>query len=857
MESKKSRPKIRPKISAPKQKKKQNNPRPGFPIVGIGASAGGLEAFEIFFSHVPVQSVLAFVVIQHLDPTHKSIMSSLLKKYTAMEIVEISDGIRMEKNRVYLAPPDHNIELIDNTLHYRAPDKSNGINLPIDFFFRSLAEDQGERAIGIILSGTGTDGTLGLKAIKGAGGMAMVQEEAQAKFSGMPKSAIDTGVVDFVLPVEKMPQQLLNYVMHPYIEKAQGTRPIDGDFETNTRKILLLIRNKTGHDFSLYKANTIHRRIERRMALHQIERIADYVRFLEKDSKEIESLFKELLINVTRFFRDPDAFKALEKKVAEGLLETKDRGESFRVWVAGCSSGEEAYGLAMLLTEILEKHKKRYLLQVFASDIDDEAIETGRQAVYPESIVADVSRERLDRFFSKDDKGYRVKKQIRERVIFADQNLAADPPFSKLDIISCRNVLIYMDQALQKKILPMFHYSLNDGGILFLGASESVGDMAGLFSPIDVKWKIYLKKGASSRFGGYAIFPDALPASPPGRTIAPLHTGIQSLGEKVIARNFAPPSALVNEKFDVLYCYGAIDRFLSMPSGEPSFNILRTAREGLRGKLLESLTKSLKNGGAVQCENVRVVTNGGIITIDLIVQPVTDRDESRRLTLVVFKEKTSTIGPTGNITRVKASTSKEREIAALEQELSATKDHLQNAVEELQTANEEFQSTNEELQSTNEELETSKEELQSTNEELVTVNSELQHKIDQLTETSNDVNNLLASTEIASIFLDSHLRIKRFTPAMVKIFRLQQSDVGRSVRDITSNIPSLDIYTAAQEVLATLARKELEVKSEDERWFALRIIPYRTMENAIEGVVITFSDITDLKNAGIHRNGIP
>jgi len=826
----------------------KNRPRPGFPIVGIGASAGGLEALESFFSHVPVKSAMAFVVIQHLDPTHKSIMGSLLKKYTAMDISEISDGLRMEKDRVYLAPPDHNIEVIDNTLHFRTPEKIRSVNLPIDFFFRSLADDQGERAIGVILSGTGTDGTLGLKAIKGAGGMAMVQEEAQAKFSGMPKSAIDTGIVDFVLPVEKMPLQLLKYITHPYIEKARTAQPFDGDFQTNVRKVLLMIRDKTGHDFSQYKANTVQRRIERRMALHQMERISDYVRFLEKNQKEIESLFKELLINVTRFFRDPEAFEALEKKVSSGLLETKDRDASFRIWVPGCSTGEEAYALAMLLVETMETHKKRRLLQIFASDIDDEAIEVGRRAIYPESITADVSRERLDRFFTKDDNGFRVKKQIRECVVFADQNLAKDPPFSKLDVISCRNVLIYMDQALQKKILPMFHYSLNGGGLLFLGTSESVGDMAGLFSPIDVKWKIYEKKGQSPRYSGHAVFPDALPALASGRTLTPPRAGIQSLGEKVIARNFAPPSALVNEKFDVLYSYGAIDRFLSIPGGEASLNILRIAREGLRAKLSEALSKSFKNGVSAQCENVRVVTDGGVKTVDVIVQPVTERDGSQRLMMVVFNEKTTSQSLVARARGAKASTSKDLEIAALKQELSATKEYLQSAIEELQTANEEFQSTNEELQSTNEELETSKEELQSTNEELVTVNSELQHKVDQLTETSNDVNNLLASTEIASIFLDSHLRIKRFTPAMTKIFRLLQTDIGRSVRDITSNIASLDIYASAQEVLATLARKEFEVKSEDNRWFALRIIPYRTMENTIEGVVITFSDITDLKN---------
>ncbi|MGB7566608.1 MAG: chemotaxis protein CheB [Chitinivibrionales bacterium] len=813
-----------------------------FPIVGIGASAGGLEALEFFFSHVPTDCNMAFVVIQHLDPTHKSIMSSLLIKYTAMEITQISDGMRIEKNKVYLAPPDHNIAIIEDTLHHITPEKTHGMNLPIDFFFRSLAEDQGKRSIGVILSGTGTDGTLGLKEIKAAGGMAMVQDETQAKYSGMPKSAIDTGLVDFVLPVEKMPEQLINYASHPYLEMAKIIKTTDGDFQTNMQKALLLIRGKTGHDFSLYKNNTIRRRIERSMALHQMERIADYVRYLDRNPDEIDSLFKELLINVTRFFRDPEAFAALKKKSIPDLMAGKGRDAFFRIWVPGCSTGEEAYGLAMLLAEAMEKNKKRCTLQIFASDIDAEAIEVGRRAVYPESIEADVSKERLDRFFTKEDNAYRVKKRIRECVVFALQDLAKDPPFSRLDMISCRNVLIYMDHALQMKILPMFHYSLVDRGVLFLGTSESLGEFVGSFSPIDTKWKIYRRKGA-----GRPDVPDRIPATQTGKALVSDRAGFRSVGEKVIARVFAPPSVLVNEKFDVLYCYGPIDRFLAVPSGEASLNVLRIAREGLRNKLAPALAEALKGTIPVTVENVRIGSNGNVRTIDLIVQPILEPGETQRLMMIVFMEKPDVKAPVKKSNRVAAPASKNIEMETLKQELSATNDHLQNTIEELQTANEEFQSTNEELQSANEELETSKEELQSTNEELVTVNSELQHKIDQLTETSNDVNNLLASTEIASVFLDLELRIKRFTPATAKIFRLLQTDIGRSIRDITSNITSFNVYAAAEDVLATLVRKEVEVKNEDGRWFTLRIIPYRTMDNTIEGVVITFIDISDLK----------
>ncbi len=820
-----------------------------FPVVGIGASAGGLEALELFFSHVPAGCDIAFVVIQHLDPTHKSIMSSLLKKYTAMEIAEIADGMRVEKNRVYLAPPNFNVAIIGNTLHHVTPEKSHGMNLPIDYFFRSLAEDQAERSIGIILSGTGSDGTLGMREIKGAGGMAMAQEEAQAKFSGMPKSAIDTGIVDFVLPAESMPGQLIRYASHPYLERAKATGTKPPDFQIALQKILLLIRRKTGHDFSLYKHNTIRRGIERRMALHQMERIAEFLRYLEKNEKEIELLFKELLINVTSFFRDPEAFAELGMKAIPGLLEHKDRDAPFRIWVPGCSTGEEAYSLAILLIEVMELQKKNFALQIFASDIDSEAIEAGRSAIYPESISADVSETRLNRFFTREGNSYRVKKQIRECVIFALHDIVKDPPFSRLDLVSCRNMLIYMDQTLQKKILPVFHYSLVDNGILFLGTSESIGDLVTSFATIDTKWKIYRKKGITSVRAHNPGILDRLPAVPQSRPLPAAADAFRHLGEKALLESFVPPSVLVNDKCEILYCYGAIDRYLAIPPGEPSLNILRIAREGLRYKLGPALLQARKGTDPVLCNNVRFNEAGTGRSMDITIQPVIEPGDSQRLFLIVFRERPAIKVSGLKAGKVSGTAPQVETVALLEQELKLTRDTLQNTIEALQTANEEFQSTNEELQSTNEELETSKEELQSTNEELGTVNSELQHKVDQLMDTGNDVNNLLASTEIASVFLDMRLCIKRFTPAMVKIFRLLGTDIGRSIRDITSTIKSFDICAAAQGVLDTLERRETEVRNEDGRWYTLRITPYRTMENTIEGVVMTFIDITDLRHA--------
>jgi two-component system CheB/CheR fusion protein len=843
------RSKRKPKTQVPKAHKPAASKSITFPIVGIGASAGGLEALEIFFSHVPADCAMAFVVIQHLDPTHKSIMGALLNKYTKMEIAEITDGMVIKQNNVYLAPPDHNIAIIDRALHHVTPEKNHGVHLPIDFFFRSLAEDQGEQAIGVVLSGTGSDGTLGIEAIKGAGGLVMAQLEAQAKYSGMPKSAIDTGLVDFVMPVEEMPRQLIAYSHHPYLEPKQFTKTAEGDFQTTLQKILLLIRGKTGHDFSLYKHNTIRRRVERRMALHQMEKITDYVHYLDRNPNEIESLFKELLINVTRFFRDPEAFEALEQKAIPSMFERKEQDQPIRIWVPGCSTGEEAYSLVILLTEAMEKHKKHFQLQVFASDLDAEAIEIGRRAVYPESISADVTQERLTRFFTKEGTSYRVKRQIRECVVFALQDLAKDPPFSRLDLISCRNVLIYMDHVLQKKILPIFQYSLIDRGILLLGTSESIGEFAGAFSPIDTKWKIYKRKGISHRPAEFPRFPDRLLTGQTGKAITPTGAGFRTLGERVIAQSFAPPSVLVNEKFDVLYSYGSIDRYLALSTGEASLNLLHIAREGLRHKLGPALAQALKDGMPVTCEKVRILSESGVRTIDLVVQPIIEPGETQRMMMVVFKENSETEAIVRKTKKISKTAPRKAEIETLEQELKTTKEYLQNTIEELQTANEEFQSTNEELQSTNEELETSKEELQSTNEELVTVNSELQHKVDQLTETSNDVNNLLASTDIASIFLDTDLRIRRFTPAMAKIFRLLDTDIGRSIRDITSTIVSYNIYEAAGEVLASLTRKEVEVRNENDQWFSLRILPYRTMDNTIDGIVITLTDISDLRRA--------
>ena len=830
-----------------------------FPIVGIGASAGGLEALEGFFSHMPSDSNIAFVVVQHLSPKHKSIMGSLLKKHTKMKILEVEDGMVVKPNHIYLNPPSKNMVIINGTLQLMELEKGHFVNLPIDHFFRALSQDQAEKAICIILSGTGTDGTLGAKAIKGGGGMTMVQTEKQAKYDGMPRSAIDTGLIDYILPLEKMPEELVKYIQHPYIEGPENIGINKQQFQNYLQKIFVLIRSETGHDFSNYKQNTIRRRIERRLAVHQIDDIAEYIRFIQQTPMEVKTLFKDLLITVTNFFRDPESFEVIEKKVIPQILKNVSGDSPVRCWVPGCATGEEAYSIAMLLVESIEKSKKHTNIQIFATDIDEDAIEFARMGIYPDSIAADVTPERLKRFFIKDDNVYKIKKQIRDMVVFATQNLITDPPFSKLHMVSCRNLLIYMDQVLQKKILPLFHYTINQDGVLFLGSSESIGEYADLFSPISAKWKIFKRKGIVLEGDlGY-------PKIPFYDTTVPYQKGdegkilreadIRDLAQKVILEEYSPSCVIINNKYEILFFSGDTNKYLSPPVGEPTFNILKMAREEIRYKLSNALHKAIKQKTNVLVENLRVRQNGNYLTIDMIIRPITEPKDQTGLVMVVFNNKTQIETTNKKQKKLPEKKAESQRIVALEQELQSAKEYLQTTIEELETSNEELkstneelQSTNEELQSTNEELETSKEELQSTNEELITVNSELQNKVDELSQANNDINNLLASTEIATIFLDNNLLIKRYTPSITKIFNLIQSDINRPISDITTNITYDEIFKDAQDVLSTLIRKEIDIKNKDNNWYSMRIAPYRTIENVIDGVVITFVDITEVKN---------
>ena len=831
----------------------------GFPIVGMGASAGGLEALEAFFTHMSPNKNIAFVIIQHLSPKHKSIMGALLSKCTEMDVLNMEDGMKVEPNRIYLNPPDKNVVIMNGTLQLMEPVRTAGINLPIDCFFKSMSEDLGEKAICVILSGTATDGTLGLRAVKGEGGMAMVQDPDSAKYDGMPRSAIATGLVDFILPVEKIPHALLEYISTPYISISQRVKPADDPFVNHIRKIFVLIRTATGHDFSHYKQTTLRRRIERRMAVHQIHQISDYVKYLQQTPAEVDVLFKDMLIGVTNFFRDPEAFHILEEQIMPALLKNRPRDAAIRIWSVGCSTGEEAYSLAILLSEAMEKIKHHLNIQIFASDIDPEAIDRARSGVYPNSIAADVSEERLRQYFIKEDNTFQVKKQVREMIVFAVHNLAKDPPFSKIDLLSCRNLLIYMDGELQKKVLPLCHYALNPQGILFLGPSESIGEFTNLFQSVSRKWKVFSRK---EFFTEKALDYPGMPFYHGPRLEAvdekshPVALDLHQMAERMILDHFSPAGALVNDKYEIINFMGKTDKYLETPTGKASFNILKMAREGLKAKLGTALHNAARQKKATTYEALRIQYNGGFRIIDLTVSPLTETNLKENFMLVMFEDKTPPQKPDSKKRTKISKDDADPRVVSLEEELQSTKEHLQTTIEELETSNEELKSTNEELQSvneemqsTNEELETSKEELQSTNEELITVNTELQNKVDELSEANNDINNLLAATDIGTIFLDTQLCIKRYTPAMTKIFNLISTDVDRPIGDITAKIDHSDLAKDAEQVLDTLAQKEAELQTKDGAWYAMRIAPYRTIENVIDGVVITFVETSSLKES--------
>lgn len=878
------------KKDIPDQPSGESSKADSFPIVGVGASAGGLAAFEAFFSGLSKDSDpgMAFILVQHLAPDHKSLLADLIRRYTRMQVFEVEDGMPVAVNCTYIIPPNYDMALLNGVLHLMEPAAPRGQRMPIDFFFRSLAQDLHERAICVVLSGTGSDGSLGVRAVKGEGGMVMVQKPETTEFDGMPRSALATGLVDYELPPAELPAAIAAFVLHAFSKPELSSLHSPTEHGSAAKKILVLLRARTGHDFSKYKTSTVERRIRRRMAVQQLRSIDQYLKFVQQSQSELDALFNDLLIGVTSFFRDPEAFAALKELVIPQLLSEDSSEGVVRVWVPGCSTGEEAFSIAILLAEYQQENKCFSQIQIFATDIDARAIATARRGIYQLSIAPDLTPERLARYFvaEPDGSSYRVQRQIREMVVFSEQDVIMDPPFSRIDLISCRNMLIYMNGELQKRLMPLFHYSLNPEGFLFLGCSETIGEFDDLYMVKDRKMKIYQRKepvqGSAGTLPGRNMhgLTHLVPykADLPELDVSGLasawlggkggisHLLLRELTEDAMLQHLAPAGALVNGKGDILYLLGRTGNYLEPEPGQAGVNnILRMAREGLQQMLADGLCKVALSHKPVRYPNLRVKTNGDYSLVTLTIQPLVHNSSDVSdlpLYLVVLEQGRTTAEATNSeeskpLTGASSFSIGNRNelddkaiIASLREELQAKEEFLQASSEELKSSNEEMQSMNEELQSTNEELETSKEELQSTNEELSTINVELQMRLTDLSQVNNDMNNLLAGAGIGTIFVDHSLRVLRFTPAATRIINLIQNDVGRPIGHIVSKLKQYENFLPdIQTVLDTLVPKEMEVQSTDGAWFLMRILPYRTLENVIEGAVVSFVDISSTKAA--------
>jgi two-component system CheB/CheR fusion protein len=825
-------------------------------VVGLGASAGGLEAILEFFDGLPDEPGMSFVVITHLAHSSVSALPELIRSHTKMPVLEAQSGMRLEPNRVLVSPPGVIVGVMGGTLQIFAPRAGDPRPLPIDFFFRSLAQEYKANAVGIVLSGAGTDGTNGLREIKAASGLVMTQDAASARFPDMPQAASLAVEPDFVLPPSRMAAQLLDHLRRA--RHSQVALEADSEKRDVLTRIFLLLRQRTGHDFSHYKLTTIERRLSRRLHVHQLESLSDYLRYVQTNPHELDVLFKELLIGVTSFFRDVEAFELLASNILAPLLEARNAEEPLRAWVTGCSTGEEAYSLAMLLREQLGgAHAARTAIQLFATDLDPRAIEVARAGVYPATITSDVTPERLERFFSPDNGYYRVCKEIRDLLVFAVQDLIADPPFTKLDLIVCRNLLIYLNADIQKRLIPLFHYALRPGGVLFLGSSETIGEFSHLFEPVHKKWKLFRRREVAP--GTYTA---NVPASRSNGSAREASTPVSSrkhefgfshIAERAILQNLVPPTLLMHESGEIVHIQGRTGLYLEpAPGSQTHPNVYAMAREGLQLELTLAVRQAREGHDVVQ-RAVRVRTNGDFSLVNLRVKQLQTPEAVRGLYLVTFE---ACPEPKGVDVPAQSSNSEEkspreqqleRELMEARQARQSSVEQLETTNEELKSANEELQSMNEELQSANEELETSKEEMQSLNEELQTVNAELQGKVEELSRSNDDMTNLLNSTDIATVFLDNELNIKRYTEQAKRLIRLIPSDIGRSIGDLVSNLNYSALVTDAAEVLRTLAFKEVEVQAADGRWYLVRMLPYRTMENMIDGLVVTFVDVTKVR----------
>lgn len=831
-------------------------------IIGIGASAGGLAALEEFFKKVPLKSGVAYLVVQHLDPTQKAMLAELLQRVTPMPVREAQNGKLIEPDCVYVIPPNTELSLSNGALHLDKPSEPRGLRMPINILFSSLARAQGERAIAVVLSGMGSDGTVGLQAVKALGGLIVVQQPDTAQFDAMPNSAIASGCADIIAPPAALPGLIFEYIARFAPARqvhAPDTAQLTDQSINSLQEIFKLLQDRTRHDFSNYKPNTLNRRIERRMAIHAIETPALYAAFLRNNSQEIDLLFKELLIGVTSFFRDPLVWQHLIHVTLPELLARRTPGSSLRAWVIGCSTGEEAYSLAMAFAEVIERlpRYRECSLQIFASDLSPDAIATARHAQYLPAINDVVSPERLSQFFTLQGGNYRIAKRIRDTVLFAQHDVILDPPFTKLDLLSCRNLMIYFDATLQRRLLPLFHYSLRSGGVVLLGSSETMGRFNHLFTPLESKLRLYLRQdniaGSNPDFlmKSLPLFSQTKKDSPMPPSAAPEATAVDNLqaaADRLLLQVYAPAAVVVNNAGDIVYISGRTGKYLEPAAGKANWNFHAMVREGLRSPLAAALKLAASQTEAVQMPHLQTQISDAAQIVNVTVQAIREPAALKDMLMIVFRD--VAVIPPGRSRRkseMALQTSHAAEVQQCRDEIQNLREEARTSKEELQSSNEELQSTNEELQSANEELTTSKEEMQSMNEELQTINAEMHTKLDDLAMAQSDLKNLLNSTDIAMLFLDKKLNVRRYTERASKIISLRESDIGRPLSDLTTSLQYPTLQDDVSDTVRTLVITEKQILTSDARWFSVRIMPYRRIDNVIDGAVITFVDITETK----------